>query len=428
MGQEDRLDVVVVGAGLSGLACADALASAGLQVAVLERGDAAGAKNLSGGRLYLEPVRELCGELLDGAPFERQVVSESVVLCGADSALSLRLDQARAPESVTVLRARLDKFLAERVGGRGALMLYQQRADSLVRGAADRVCGVKVGGEELPARLVVAADGALSFLAQEAGLRSKRPPEDYAVGIKEIVRLEAPTIEARFGLAPGQGAARLYLGEVTRGLAGGGFLYTNRDSISLGLVIQLRQLADRQSQEKLCELLEGFKQRPEIAPLVAGGATVEYGAHLVPEGGYRRLPELGAPGLLPVGDAAGLVLNAGFTVRGMDLALASGALAGRAIASAFAEGKEDEVTERYRTALSESFVLRELRKRRRAPRALAADNLYLRYPQRAAEACKRLFAVGADGATASPRDAFRKLKKEALSFRGLRDLWRLWRM
>ena len=82
MGDGDALDLIVIGAGPAGLACAWEAASAGLQVAVLERGDVAGAKNLSGGRLYLEPLRGLCGPLLEGAPLERSVVSESIALAG----------------------------------------------------------------------------------------------------------------------------------------------------------------------------------------------------------------------------------------------------------------------------------------------------------------------------------------------------------
>ena len=186
MGNEDELDVIVVGAGLAGLACAYEAADAGLQVAVLERGDAAGSKSLSGGRLYLPPLRELCPGLLQDAPFERPVVSESIVLTDNDSSVAFRLDngeQRENPNSVTVTMSPLTRHLAERVSEKGALVLPRQKADELIR-EKGKVAGVKIGAEELRARTVVAADGVLSFLALEAGLRSERPANLYGIGIK----------------------------------------------------------------------------------------------------------------------------------------------------------------------------------------------------------------------------------------------------
>jgi electron transfer flavoprotein-quinone oxidoreductase len=308
------------------------------------------------------------------------------------------------------------------------MILCQQRADSLLRGEDGAVVGVKVGGEELRARAVVAADGVLSFIAQEAGLRPARVVTHFAVGFKEVIRLDPATIEARFNLPPGQGSSRLYLGQITGGLPGGGFLYTNRDSLSLGLVLQLDALQGWTAQAESWELLERFKERPDLAPLIAGGETVEYSAHLIPEGGFGALPPLGIPGLLLVGDAAGLVLNTGLMVRGMDLALASGALAGKAIVEAHAEGLGPlGCLARYSKAIAESFILKQLRAHRRAAAALARPRLYDRYPQGLVAAARELFEVGTDGATASPGRVFRRLRKKTLGWRGLMDLWRLLR-
>jgi len=423
-GDEDTLDVIVAGAGLAGLACAHECAAAGLQTIVLERGDVAGTKNLSGGRLYLEPLRALCGELLSGAPFERPVTSESVVLCGEREGVSLRTDKTIGdgdPHSVTVLRARLDAHLAERVTAKGAMVLSGQRADSLIS-ENGRVIGVKVGPEILRARIVVAADGVLSFLAEQAGLRSKRRSQAYAVGVKEVIEIESGSIEERFGLAPGQGAARLYVGRVTRGLPGGGFVYTNKDSLSLGLVAHLGALREWKDESVFADLLEEFKQRPEVAPLIAGGKTVEYGAHLIPEGGLSPLPAPGAPGLLLVGDAAGLVLNTGAVLRGMDLALASGTLAGRSIVIALSDGAD--CLERYTAALKSSFIMREMRKHRRAANALAQPRLYADYPDRLARWAAELFETNAAGEHGSARQAFKKLRSGVR----LRDIWRIMRM
>ena len=88
----------------------------------------------------------------------------------------------------------------------------------------------------------MAADGALSFIAEKAGLRKRLAAKNYAVAAKEVIELPAQTIEDRFGLDEGEGAAQLYFGSLTQGMSGGGFLYTNRESLSLGLVIAIHDL------------------------------------------------------------------------------------------------------------------------------------------------------------------------------------------
>lgn len=419
MGAEEILDVMVVGAGPAGLACAAEVAGAGRQVIVLERGDLTGEKNLSGGRLYLEPVKDLCADLLKDAPFERPVVSETVCLCDRRSSLSFRLDQPEG-NSVTVLRARLDKHLADRAGAGGAMVLPQQRAEELII-EDGRVTGVKVGPEVIKARWVVAADGALSFIARQAGLRPQRDPHHYAVGVKEIIQLDKAAIEERFNLPKGQGAARLYLGAVTGGLPGGGFIYTNRDSLSVGLVVQIGALQGWPAESHLFDLLEEFKTRLDVAPLIAGGRTVEYGAHAIPEGGLRALPPPGMPGLLLSGDAAGLVLNTGPVLRGMDLALASGVLAGRSIVAG------GDCLQNYRQALQNSFIMKQMRAHKKAPKTLAREGLYRRLPGQLVGWAEDFFKVRPDGSHPRMKRAFRNLRR-SLGFSGLRDLWRLMRM
>ncbi|MCP4678200.1 MAG: FAD-dependent oxidoreductase [Deltaproteobacteria bacterium] len=430
MSNEDELDVIVVGAGPAGLACAFEVASKGLEVAVLERGDVAGAKNLSGGRLYLGPLRELCGNLLKDAPFERRVVSESIVMCDEDSSLSFRVHTGSGDEraeSVTVLRAKLDEFLADKASEAGALVMGQQPGGELVR-EDGRIAGVMVGEEELRASVVVAADGALSFLAEEVGIRKERVPHSYGVGVKEIIEIKSDIINDRFNVSADQGEARLFIGRITRGLPGGGFIYTNKGSLSIGIVVQMSALQKWKSEEKLWELLERFKERSDVAPLIAGGKTVEYGAHLIPEGGVDDMPPLGIPGLLFCGDAAGLVLNTGATLRGMDLALASGTIAGRSIVAA-READMDPAAclKTYEQALAESFVMKEMQSHRKAPALLALERLYDHYPKETVRVAKKFFEVGKEGESMSIGQAMKKMRRDVLGWRGLKDLWRLYR-
>jgi electron transfer flavoprotein-quinone oxidoreductase len=431
MSNEKDLDLIVVGAGPAGLACAWEAATKGLQVAVLERGDVAGAKNLSGGRLYLAPLQDICGDLLKNAPLERRVVVESIVLTDDASSISFKLDareNREESESATVLRAKLDQFMADKASEAGALVMGQQSADRLLR-ENGKVVGVMVGTEELRANAIVAADGALSLIAEEAGLRPKRSTSVFGVGVKEIIKLDKALINERFNVSDGEGEARLFIGQITRGLPGGGFLYTNADSLSIGFVVHMKALQEWKSEKKLWELMERFKERPDIAPLIAGGQTVEYGAHLIPEGGMSALPSLGVPGLMLCGDAAGLVLNTGATVRGMDLAIASGVLAGHSIAEAKESGYDSATClKRYEQALKKSFVVEQMRAHKKASGLLELRRLYDYYPKELVQLAWEFFSVSANGESMSIGKAIKKMRRQVLGWRGIKDIWRLSRM
>ena len=87
----ERVDAAIVGAGLAGLSCAYTLAKAGLDVLVVERGDYPGSKNVTGGRLYMNPVRQYLPEIWDEAPFERHVTKERLTMLSDDASLALEL-------------------------------------------------------------------------------------------------------------------------------------------------------------------------------------------------------------------------------------------------------------------------------------------------------------------------------------------------
>ena len=86
------------------------------------------------------------------------------------------------------------------------------------------------------------------------------------------------------------------------GMLGLGFIYTNKESVSIGLGVGLDALCEKNL--KPYEVLEELKKHPAIAPLIKDGELLEYSAHLIPEGGYKKIPTLFGAGVMIAGDAA----------------------------------------------------------------------------------------------------------------------------
>ncbi len=427
MDEENKVDVVIVGAGLAGLATAWVLGGAGLEVLVLERGDEAGSKNLSGGRLYLEALRALAPELVDGLPLERTVSRESICMMGKEGSttVSYRGDRLAGspPHSATVLRGKLDAHLAERCAERGAFVIPSTPIRELVMDGG-KVRGVVAGDETFIADVVVLADGALSFLREAAGLHGPLEAKHVAVGVKQVMALDRVTLEDRFALEGDEGEARLFLGAVSEGQMGGGFLYTNRDSLSLGVVLGLEAYKAGQAKVSSAALMQAFEQRPEIRPLIRGAKLLEYSAHLIPEGGLDAAPKAVGDGVLVVGDAAGLSLNHGLTVRGMDLALASGVLAGRAILEARKAGDFSTAgLATYERLLADSFVGRDMARFRAAPTVLARPRWYAHYPEAVCSMLDELFWFGAGPKAGLFATARKHLAQDFFGLDTFSDLW-----
>jgi electron transfer flavoprotein-quinone oxidoreductase len=247
--------------------------------------------------------------------------------------------------------------------------------------------------------------------------------------VKEILAMPAAEIERRFGLAEGEGADFEILGG-TGGVAGGGFLYTNRETISVGLVLSLPSLTA--SGRRPEELLAAFKTHPAIAPLVAGADLVEYGAHLIPEAGVSMMPKLATAGMLVAGDAAAMCLASGLWLEGVNFAISSGAAAAGAAAEGLAaqdlSGRRLESA--YRRRLKEGFVLADLERLKLAPHLVLSDRVQHRYPQFVCDIVEEIFTVS----NPAPKPRLRSLvlgqaRKAGIRWRDLaRDAWTSWRM
>lgn len=414
-------DVAVVGAGIAGSVVARQLANAGREVVLIERGETPGSKNLSGGVLFGRGLEEVFG----GAPVERRITRHVLQTLTAEASVGLDYADARLgspANAVSVLRAKLDPWLASRAEEAGATVLTGVRVDSVLRDEG-RVVGVRAGEDDLTARVVVAADGINSFVAKDAGLRGPDDPAHLGLGVKAVVALPRTVLADRFRLAGDEGASYAVVGDATLGVPGGGFLYTNLDSVSVGIVVRLDALAA--SGRSSAEVFEHFCDHPFVAGLLQGGEVVEYGAHLVAEGGLRGLGGLVGDGIVAVGDAAGLTINTGLTIRGMDLAAASGLAAARAIEAALAASDVSKASlDAYRRDLMSGVVGRDLTTYARTPGVLARPRLHDDYGRLLADALRGAFAH--DG---TPRRPLRSVVRGALKGSGVRakdlvgDLW-----
>ncbi|QNB46738.1 FAD-dependent oxidoreductase [Thermanaerosceptrum fracticalcis] len=393
---EERFDCIVVGAGVAGSIAAYTLAQAGAEVLLIDRGNSAGAKNMTGGRLYAHSLEYIIPDFWEEAPVERRVVREIVSFVTPDSLVSVDFKTSKytpeTPHSFTILRAEFDRWVAEKAESAGAMVASGVRVDNLVV-RDGKIVGVVADGDEFYADLVIAADGVNSLLAQKAGLRKELATHEVAVGVKEVIELPEGAIEERFGLQNGEGLAQLFVGDCTRGLQGGGFLYTNKNTLSLGLVFGLEGLKD--THLKVADLIEEFRNHPHIQPLVTGGRIVEYSAHLIPEAGLKMMPPLVEDGLLLVGDAAGFVINTGYMVRGMDLAIQSGYLAAQAVLKAKKAGNfgKDNLKKQYEEKIKESFIYKDLSTFKKAHSFMENPRLYSAYPELMEEIMYKVFTV-----------------------------------
>jgi len=410
----EKVDAIVVGAGPAGSAAAYAMAKNGLKTVLIEKGREPGAKNMMGGVLYCGSLNDLIPNFWQEAPVERPVTRNIITFLTEDSSLSIDFKTQKfhnAPyNSFTVLRAKFDKWFASKAEEKGATLIPGIRVDELLTDG-NKVCGVVAGEDRLTADVVIAADGANSFLARKAGLGKDLLPEEMAVGVKEVIEIPKDKVEERFNLSEDEGAAQHFVGDCTKGIQGGGFIYTNKTSISLGLVVHLDGLM--QKRMEIYELLDSFKGHPTVKELVKGGNVVEYSAHLVPEGGLDMVPRLYSDGLLVVGDAAGLAVNNGITTRGMDFAIASGVAAAESVKNAF-EKKDfsGESLSHYETLLRNSFVLKDLHTFKGAPKFLKNLRIYSTYPQLICNMLERLYRV--DG---TPKKKMWKEAREAMKYR-----------
>ena len=279
----ERYDVVIIGGGSAGLAALKQVSDLGKRAVLIEAGKTIGTKNLSGGILYSKKptkgrvynVEDIYGEnFLKEAPLERKITKYYLHSTSKEKVFSMDLTLAHEYQSnfgYSVLMNRLNSWFAN------------QAEESAEKNGGGIVSGVHVKNitwqngiqktiietdelEEFEVKAIIAADGVNSEVAEITGVRSKFSPQQLYQGVKVIVKLPEEIIEEHFGINSDEGAAHLFAGDVTLNHIGGGFLYTNRDTLSVGAVYHYDSLMERPTEPYT--LLNAVLNNPFVRELI----------------------------------------------------------------------------------------------------------------------------------------------------------------
>lgn len=383
-----------------------------------------------GGVIYRQALADSFPQLWDDAPLERYIIEQRYWILSQDSNISISHRSEKFTQKpynrFTVLRAKFDAWYAKQAELAGAYLITKTVVNDLII-QDGQVIGVATDRPdgELLANVVILCDGANSLLAQKAGLRPEIETKNVALAVKEIVHMERSKIEDRFNLEADEGATIDIYGKVARGMEGTGFIYTNKDSLSIGIGVVLSDLVKNRA--KPYELLEEMKNHPAIRRIIAGGEPREYLAHMIPEGGFKAVPKVYGDGVLVAGDAA-MMVN-GFHREGSNLAITAGKLAAATVVDAKrANDYSTRALSRYRQLLDESFVMMDLKKYQNLPEHIATHpDIFSTYPDMLNEAADEYLTI--DGIPKKEKQ--RRIWKIVKRHRSIRhiaaDIYKSWR-
>jgi electron-transferring-flavoprotein dehydrogenase len=371
--EQMEYDVVVVGAGPSGLAAAIrlkqlAIAAGGeLAVCVIEKGSEVGAHILSGAVFEPRALNELIPDWRErGAPLNTPAADDRFLYLTKNRALRLPTPPPMHNRGNYIISlGNLCRWLASQAeelgveiypGFAAADVLYDEAGQ--VRGVATGDMGIGKDGKpterytpgvELIARETLFAEGCRGSLTKTLirrfRLREGHDPQTYGIGLKEL-----------WEVAPERHQPGLVVHTVGWPLDGstygGSFLYHLEDrQVAVGFVIGLDY---HNPFLNPFEEFQRFKTHPAIRPTFEDGRRIAYGARALNEGGFQSIPRLDFPGGALIGDTAGF-LNVP-KIKGSHTAMKSGMVAAEAVFARLGGNPGAQV----RQALEQSWVWDEL--------------------------------------------------------------------
>ncbi|MBQ8635765.1 FAD-dependent oxidoreductase [bacterium] len=357
-------DVIVVGAGPSGIAAAISVAKSGKKVVLIERAQYPGSKNMYGGAVYTTALKEVFGDDFKTFKYERIINSHTWSFLNETGSFEMTFKDGKSENAYAIKRFNLESRMIEIAKSRGVYYVPNTLVKHLII-ENEFVVGVETEQEKYYAPITILADGVNSLLARELQLRCDYQPKDMILSVKEAIKLDKKVIEERFNLKDdlSNGVNKQYFGtnfgslKEYKSLFMMTFLYTFKDMLMLGVGVNLADLS--KNKLNINKILDEVKKHPDIEPLIKGGECCEYSAHLIPEGGYKKVPKLYANGVIIVGDAAGFVNGVHF--EGTNFALISGKLAGETALIALENNDYNQITlSLYRKKLEKSFILQDL--------------------------------------------------------------------
>ncbi|MBF0361184.1 MAG: FAD-dependent oxidoreductase [Oligoflexia bacterium] len=385
-----KFDAIVVGAGPAGTTAALHIAKGGAKVLLIERGKFVGAKNSFGGTLEYSPLlQQLIPDFWNTIPWERFINKRIFSTLHSDSHFSVSYDSShfRSPPypGCTLYRSVFDSWYANKALKAGVTLLTETTVTQITDNGV-----ILNSKQEVFANMIVAADGVLSKLSQSIGLRPEPQVEECSLGLKLFYQLDEDIINERFNLQNREGVCQFFLGN-SADILGGGFLYTQLQGLSVGIVHSLSSLNKNYKRVNIHQLLEEFVSQSPLKWGLKHAKLMEYSAHIIPKiSSWKKYP-IHHNRFLVVGDAAGFCYNTGLHIEGMNLAIESGYLAAQTVLYAHKKGDFSKKTlNDYVERIKESSIGSNFRTNERLGNFINDDIVIKSYPRLIDEMVNRL--------------------------------------